>query len=66
MAIVQHDMQPDRSTYEILQILSILLTDKTHLRDFFDKTNFKMTKSDLAPMDRFFLIFNNVPILMGY
>jgi FOG: Transposase and inactivated derivatives len=32
VAIVQHDMQLDRSTYEVLQILSISLTDKTHLR----------------------------------
>ncbi|NLB77728.1 MAG: IS4 family transposase, partial [Clostridiaceae bacterium] len=29
-----------RSTYEVLQILSISLTDKTHLRDLFDKTDF--------------------------
>ena len=28
VAIVQHDMKLDRSTYEILQILSISLTDK--------------------------------------
>lgn len=40
VAIVQHDMQLKRSTYEVLQILSISLTDKTHLRDLFDKTNF--------------------------
>ena len=33
-------MQLKRSTYEVLQILSISLTDKTHLRDLFDKTNF--------------------------
>lgn len=41
VAIVQHDMQLNRSTYEILQILSISLTDTTHLRDIFDKTIFK-------------------------
>ena len=29
VAIVQHDMQLKRSTYEVLQILSISLTDKT-------------------------------------
>jgi IS4 transposase len=33
VAIVQKDMQLDRSAYEVLQILSISLTDKTHLRD---------------------------------
>lgn len=38
VAIVQHDMNLDRSTYEVLQILSISLTDKTHLSDLFDKT----------------------------
>ncbi|MCS2749125.1 hypothetical protein NXV64_08995 [Phocaeicola vulgatus] len=32
------------STYDILQILSISLTDKTHLRDLFDKTNFNDVK----------------------
>jgi hypothetical protein len=31
-------MQLKRSTYEVLQILSISLTDKTPLRELFDKT----------------------------
>ena len=44
VAIVQHDMQLDRSTYEVLQILSISLTDKTHLRDLFDRTKFQNGK----------------------
>lgn len=43
-AIVQHDMQLKRSTYEVLQILSIYLTDKTPLRDLFEKTNFNNVK----------------------
>jgi hypothetical protein len=43
-AIVQKDMQLDRSTYEVLQILSISLTDKTHLRDLFDRTKFQNLK----------------------
>ena len=38
VAIVQHDMKLERSTYEVLQILSMSLTDTTHLRDLFDKT----------------------------
>ena len=50
VAIVQHDMQLDRSTYEVLQILSISLTDKTHLRDLFDKTNFNDVKEQLDPL----------------
>jgi len=44
VAIVQKDMQLNRSTYEVLQILSISLTDKTHLRDLFDKTKFQNVK----------------------
>ena len=44
VAIVQKDMQLDRSTYEVLQILSISLTDKTCLRDLFDKTKFQYDK----------------------
>jgi len=49
VAIVQHDMKLDRSTYEILQILSISLTDKTHLRDLFDKTKFQNDKEHFGP-----------------
>ena len=41
VAIVQHDMKLERSIYEILQILGVSLTDKTHLRNLFDKLNFK-------------------------
>jgi transposase len=44
VAIIQKDMQLDRSTYEVLQILSISLTDKTNLRDLFDKTKFQNDK----------------------
>ena len=49
MTIIQHDMQLDRSTYEVLQILSISLTDKTHLRDLFDKTKFQNDKERFGP-----------------
>jgi len=49
VAIVQHDMKLDRSTYEILQILSIALTDKTHLRDLYDKTKFQNDKERFGP-----------------
>ena len=44
VAIVQHDMRLERSTYEVLQILSMSLTDTTHLRDLFNKTIFKNDK----------------------
>ena len=49
VAIVQHDLQLDRSTYEVLQILSISLTDKTPLRDLFDKTKFQNDKERFGP-----------------
>ena len=44
VAIVQHNMQLKRSNYEVVQILSISLTDKTTLRDLFEKTNFNDVK----------------------
>ncbi len=43
-------MKLKRSTYEVLQILSISLTDKTHLRDLFDKTNFNDVKNLNGPL----------------
>ena len=49
VAIVQHDMQLNRSSYEILQILSISLTDKTTLRELFDKTYSNDVKEQLSP-----------------
>ena len=36
VAIVQHDMQLKRSTYEVLQILGVSLTDKNPLYDLFN------------------------------
>jgi hypothetical protein len=42
-------MQLNRSTYEVLQILSISLTDKTPLQDLFNKTNFNEVKEQLNP-----------------
>ena len=50
VAIVQHDMQLKRSTYEVLQILSISLTDKTPLRELFEKTNFNNVKELYCPL----------------
>lgn len=50
VAIVQHDMQLKRSTYEVLQILSISLTDKTNLSDLFDKTDFNDVKEVDYPL----------------
>ena len=39
MAIVQKKMNDERSIYEMLQIVSISLTDTNHLRDLFAKPN---------------------------
>ena len=39
VVIIKHNMKLERSVYEILQIIGISLTDKTHLRDLFDKSN---------------------------
>ena len=50
VAIVQHDMQLKRSTYEVLQILSISLTDKTTLRELFDKTYSNDVKEQFGPL----------------
>lgn len=50
VAIVQHDMKLERSTYEVLQILSISLTDKTPLRELFKKTEFNHVKERFGPL----------------
>lgn len=50
VAIVQHDMRLERSTYEVLQILSISLTDKTPLRELFEKTEFNHVKERFGPL----------------
>ena len=47
VAVVQHDMRLERSTYEVLQILSISLTDKTPLKDLFDKTDYHDVKEQI-------------------
>lgn len=50
VAILQHDMQLKRSTYEVLQILSMSLTDKTPLRELFDKTYSNDVKEQYGPL----------------
>ena len=50
VAIVQHDLQLKRSTYEALQILSISLMDKTPLVDFFERTDFNNVKELDCPL----------------
>jgi len=50
VAIVQHDMQLKRSTYEVLQILSMSLTDKTPLGELFEKTKINNFKDQDYPL----------------
>ena len=50
VAIVQHDMRLERSTYEVLQILSISLTDKTPFKELFEKTKFNDVKEQFGPL----------------
>ena len=50
VAIVQHDMKLERSTYEVLQILSISLTDKTPLRELFEKIHSNDVKEQFGPL----------------
>ena len=66
VAIVPKDMQLDRSTYEVLQVLSLSLTDKTHLRDFFMRTKFQNDKERLRLNEANLFSINNIPILMEH
>lgn len=50
VAIVQHDLHLKRSTYEVLQILSISLMDKTPLVDLFERTDFNNVKELDCPL----------------
>ena len=50
VAIVQNDLQLKRSTYEVLQILSISLMDKTPLVDLFERTDFNNVKGLDCPL----------------
>ena len=50
VAIVQHDLQLKRLTYEVLQILSISLMDKTPLVDLFERTDFNNVKELDCPL----------------
>jgi hypothetical protein len=57
VSIVKLDMQLERSIYEVFQILSISLTDKTHFKDLFDKTKFQYDKE---------LLGFNEPVLFNF
>lgn len=57
VAIMQHDMQLKLSTYEVLQILGVSLTDTTHLRDLLDRTNLQNVKDQTDPYGQLFINF---------
>jgi len=50
VAIAQHELQLKRSTYEVLQILSISLMNKTPLVDLFERTDFNNVKELGCPL----------------
>lgn len=56
-----------RSTYEILQIPSISLTDKTYLHDMFDKANSSDIKELNCPLfEGVFDCFLTRPFFIGH
>jgi len=57
VAIMQHDMQLELSTYEVLQILGISLTDTSHLRDLLDRTNLQQVKDQNDPNGQLLINF---------
>ncbi len=57
VAIMQHDMKLERSTYEVLQILSVSLTDTTPLRELFDKTKYQNFNDRSASNGQLFINF---------
>ena len=50
LVAIVHDMHLKRSTYEVLQILSMSLTDKTPLRELFNKTYSNDVKEQFGPL----------------
>ena len=53
VAIVEHDLHLNRSTYEVLRILSASLLDKTPIRELFSKET-NMDKNDTQLKLNFF------------
>ena len=57
VAIVQHDLKLDISTYEMLQKLSVTLTEKTPLRELFAKPKISNVKDQFADNGQLLLKF---------
>ena len=49
VAIVWNELKLERSTFELLQILGISLTDKTPMRDLFEKREIGESKASTTP-----------------
>ena len=67
MAIVQKKMNVERSIYEMLQIVSVSLTDTNHLRDLFAKPNCNIVNElDDSPNQICLIVklYNNRPKLL--
>ena len=67
MAIVQKKMNIERSIYEMLQIVSISLTDSTNIKDLFAKPNRNIVNELVGSTDQVCLIvklYNNRPELL--
>lgn len=58
VTIVQNSLKLSRSTYKVLQILSISFTDKTYLITYSIKLISNMTKNEAVLVNQFYLIFN--------
>ena len=57
VAIVQHDLRLDISTYEMLQKLSVTLTEKTPLRELFAKPKISNVNDQFDPNGQLLLNF---------
>ena len=57
VAIAQHDLKLEISTYETLQILGISLTDTTQLQELLSKTNLQNVKDQDPPNGQLFINF---------
>ncbi len=57
VAIAQHDLKLEISTYETLQILGISLTDTTPLRELLSKTNLQNVKDQNPPNGQLYINF---------
>ena len=49
VAIVRNELKLKRSTYELLQILGISLTDKTPMRELFEKREIVAPEAQTTP-----------------